>query len=186
MRPLSLRLSNVRIQLWAAIHKKKATRLGIKDWELVASFSLLQFVQPRIPRGDRRDTLIMPPSESHKTSKMQASLAAKHTKSWGYRSFKVLSPIHQSCQKRIRVPSPTTKDRCLEKLSHPFWMLLQIPHPWVLLHTFVYQPPWPSPYLAEMTLCQRWATSWPNRHNHFPNKAWLNDASNPQTPQFNR
>ena len=28
-----------------------------EDWELAASFSLLQFIQPRIPRGDRRDTL---------------------------------------------------------------------------------------------------------------------------------
>ena len=30
---------------------------AFEDWELVASYSLLQFIQPRIPRGDRRDTL---------------------------------------------------------------------------------------------------------------------------------
>ena len=30
---------------------------AFEDWELAASFSLLQFIQPRIPRGDRRDTL---------------------------------------------------------------------------------------------------------------------------------
>ena len=29
---------------------------ALEDWELVASYSLLQFIQPRIPRGDRRDT----------------------------------------------------------------------------------------------------------------------------------
>ena len=28
-----------------------------EDWELVASFSLFQFIQPRISQGDRRDTL---------------------------------------------------------------------------------------------------------------------------------
>ena len=28
-----------------------------EDWELAASYSLLQFIQPRIPRGDRSDTL---------------------------------------------------------------------------------------------------------------------------------
>ena len=28
-----------------------------EDWELAASYSLLQFIQPRIPWGDRRDTL---------------------------------------------------------------------------------------------------------------------------------
>ena len=30
---------------------------AFEDWELAASFSLLHFIQPRIPRGDRRDTL---------------------------------------------------------------------------------------------------------------------------------
>ena len=30
---------------------------AFEDWELVTSYSLLQFIQPRIPRGDRRDTL---------------------------------------------------------------------------------------------------------------------------------
>ena len=30
---------------------------AFEDWELAASYSLLQFIQPRIPRGDRRDTL---------------------------------------------------------------------------------------------------------------------------------
>ena len=30
---------------------------AFEDWELAASFSLLQFIQSRIPRGDRRDTL---------------------------------------------------------------------------------------------------------------------------------
>ena len=29
---------------------------AFEDWELAASYSLLQFIQPRIPRGDRRDT----------------------------------------------------------------------------------------------------------------------------------
>ena len=28
-----------------------------EDWELAATYSLLQFIQPHIPRGDRRDTL---------------------------------------------------------------------------------------------------------------------------------
>ena len=28
-----------------------------EDWELAESYSLLQFIQPRIPRGDGRDTL---------------------------------------------------------------------------------------------------------------------------------
>ena len=28
-----------------------------EDWELAASYSLLQFIQTLIPRGDRRDTL---------------------------------------------------------------------------------------------------------------------------------
>ena len=31
---------------------------AFEDWELVASYFLLQFIQPRIPRGDRRDTLV--------------------------------------------------------------------------------------------------------------------------------
>ena len=26
---------------------------AFKDWEIAASYSLLQFIQPRIPRGDR-------------------------------------------------------------------------------------------------------------------------------------
>ena len=30
---------------------------AFEDWELATSYSLLQFIQPRIPRGDRRDTL---------------------------------------------------------------------------------------------------------------------------------
>ena len=30
---------------------------ALEDWELVASYSLLQFIQPRIPPSDRRDTL---------------------------------------------------------------------------------------------------------------------------------
>ena len=30
---------------------------AFEDWELAASYSLLQFIQPHIPRGDRRDTL---------------------------------------------------------------------------------------------------------------------------------
>ena len=30
---------------------------AFEDWELAASFSLLQFIQPRIPQGDWRDTL---------------------------------------------------------------------------------------------------------------------------------
>ena len=30
---------------------------AFEDWELAASFSLFQFIQPRIPWGDRRDTL---------------------------------------------------------------------------------------------------------------------------------
>ena len=30
---------------------------AFEDWELVASYSLLQFIQPRIPQGDRRDSL---------------------------------------------------------------------------------------------------------------------------------
>ena len=30
---------------------------AFEDWELAASYSLLQFIQPRIPWGDRRDTL---------------------------------------------------------------------------------------------------------------------------------
>ena len=30
---------------------------AFEDWELTASYFLLQFIQPRIPRGDRRDTL---------------------------------------------------------------------------------------------------------------------------------
>ena len=30
---------------------------AFEDWELAASFSLFQFIHPRIPRGDRRDTL---------------------------------------------------------------------------------------------------------------------------------
>ena len=30
---------------------------AFKDWELAASYSLLQLIQTRIPRGDRRDTL---------------------------------------------------------------------------------------------------------------------------------
>ena len=30
---------------------------AFEDWELAASYSLLQFIQPRIPRGDRSDTL---------------------------------------------------------------------------------------------------------------------------------
>ena len=30
---------------------------AFEDWELVASFFLLQFIQTRIPRGDRKDTL---------------------------------------------------------------------------------------------------------------------------------
>ena len=30
---------------------------AFEDWELVASYFLLQFIQPCIPRGDRRDTL---------------------------------------------------------------------------------------------------------------------------------
>ena len=31
---------------------------AFEDWELAASYSLLQFIQPCIPRGDRRDTLV--------------------------------------------------------------------------------------------------------------------------------
>ena len=30
---------------------------AFEDWELAASYSLLQFIQPRIPQGDRRDSL---------------------------------------------------------------------------------------------------------------------------------
>ena len=30
---------------------------AFENWELIASYSLLQFIQPCIPRGDRRDTL---------------------------------------------------------------------------------------------------------------------------------
>ena len=30
---------------------------AFEDWELAASYSLLQLIQTRIPRGDRRDTL---------------------------------------------------------------------------------------------------------------------------------
>ena len=30
---------------------------AFEDWELVASYSLLQFIQSRIPRGERSDTL---------------------------------------------------------------------------------------------------------------------------------
>ena len=30
---------------------------AFEDWELVASYSLLQLIQTRIPRGDKRDTL---------------------------------------------------------------------------------------------------------------------------------
>ena len=30
---------------------------AFEDWELATSYSLLQFIQTRIPRGDRRDTL---------------------------------------------------------------------------------------------------------------------------------
>ena len=30
---------------------------AFEDWELAASYSLLEFIQPYIPRGDRRDTL---------------------------------------------------------------------------------------------------------------------------------
>ena len=30
---------------------------AFEDWELAASYSLLPFIQPRISRGDRRDTL---------------------------------------------------------------------------------------------------------------------------------
>ena len=30
---------------------------AFEDWELAACYSLLQFIQPHIPRGDRRDTL---------------------------------------------------------------------------------------------------------------------------------
>ena len=30
---------------------------AFEDWELAAFFSLLQFIHPRIPQGDRRDTL---------------------------------------------------------------------------------------------------------------------------------
>ena len=30
---------------------------AFEDWELAASYSLFLLIQPRIPRGDRRDTL---------------------------------------------------------------------------------------------------------------------------------
>ena len=30
---------------------------AFEDWELAASYSLFQFIQTRIPRGDRSDTL---------------------------------------------------------------------------------------------------------------------------------
>ena len=78
---------------------------------------------------------------------------------------------------RIRVPSPTMKDRCLEKLFHPSSMLLHRPHPWDLLHTLEHHPPWPSPYFVEITRRQRWVSSQPYLHNHFPNKTWLKDTT---------
>ena len=70
--------------------------------------------------------------------------------------FKRDIPTHLSFQKRIREPSPTTRAKCLENLSQTSLILRQRPHLWALLHTLVFHPPWPFPYLVVTTLRQRW------------------------------
>ena len=43
----------------------------------------------------------------------------------------------------MRVPSPTTRATCLEKLFHPSWIPRHRPHPCALLLALVVHPPWP-------------------------------------------
>ena len=85
-------------------------------------------------------TLSLSSSGGLNTSEIRASLLAEHKNNWGYRILRGTSPIHLSCQKRIRKPSSTTKEKCLAKVSHPSLILRHNPQPWALLQALVHQP----------------------------------------------
>ena len=63
------------------------------------------------------------------------------------------------------------------KSSHPMRILLHKPHPWTPLPNFEVHPPQSSQYFEATTLLHNRSSSFPNRHNHFPNKALLKVVS---------
>ena len=87
------------------------------------------------------------------------------------------SPYHPSCQNLTLFPNPTTSWQFLLKSSHPMRIPLHKPHPWTPLPSFEVHPPQSSPYFEATTVLHNRSSSFPNHHNHFPNKALLKVVS---------
>ena len=112
-----------------------------------------------------------------KEASIETSLSMAITYSLGKANLKGWSPYHASCQNLTLFPNLTTNWQFLLKSSHPMRVPLHKPHPWTALPSFKVQPPHSSSYFETTTLLPNQSSSFPNRYNHFPNKALLKVVS---------